>query len=202
MEKAKLMQLEIEEKRRLPQTVKDNISTDIFQNILAAIIIVAYLCVINIIYYKFQSSMFEEYMKYFALGIILITIIVFEVSYRKNSLKFCFIGIELLICGVLSLYIPYIYLHTTTALRCAIMVLPAGLVIYYGIKSLIIFKQKQFKYQNNLSDVKEIVKETEKDSYLDEDSKKTYRERRKQEERIREELRYEQKKRKQLATKK
>lgn len=86
MEKAKLMQLEIEEKRRLPQTVKDNISTDIFQNILAAIIIVAYLCAINIIYYKFESSMFEEYMKYFALGIILVTIIIFEVSYRKNSL--------------------------------------------------------------------------------------------------------------------
>ena len=62
MEKAKLMQLEIEEKRRLPQTVKDNISIDIFQNILAAIIIVAYLCAINIIYYKFESSMFEEYM--------------------------------------------------------------------------------------------------------------------------------------------
>lgn len=202
MEKAKLMQLEIEEKRRLPQTVKDNISTDIFQNILAAIIIVAYLCAINIIYYKFESNMFEEYMKYFALGIILLTIIVFEISYRKNSLKFCFIGIELLICGVLSLYIPYIYLHTTTALRCGIMVLPAGLVIYYGIKSLIIFKQKQFKYQNNLSDVKEIVKEAEKSSYLDEDSKKTYREKREQEERIREELRYEQKKRKQLATKK
>ena len=103
MEKAKLMQLEIEEKRRLPQTVKDNISIDIFQNILAAIIIVAYLCAINIIYYKFESSMFEEYMKYFALGIILFTIIVFEISYRKNSLKFCFIGIELLVCGVLSL---------------------------------------------------------------------------------------------------
>ena len=51
MEKAKLMQLEIEEKRKLPQTVKDNISTEIFQNILAAIIIVAYLCTINIIYY-------------------------------------------------------------------------------------------------------------------------------------------------------
>jgi len=55
---------------------------------------------------------------------------------------------------------------------------------------------------SNIENVKEIVKETEKSSYLDEDSKKTYREKRKQEEKIREELRYEQKKRKQLATKK
>ena len=196
MEKAKLMQLEIEKKRKLPQNVKDNISTDIFQNLLAAIIIVAYLCAINIIYYKVNSIMFENYMKYFALGIILLTIVVFEVAYRKDSIKYCLIGIELLVCGVLSLYIPYIYLHTTKILRNIIMILPVCLVIYYAIKSLLIFKQKQFKYQNNLSDVKEIVKETEKVSYLDEDSKKLYREKKREEEIIKEQLRNEQKIRK------
>lgn len=123
-------------------------------------------------------------MKYLALGIILVTIIVFELSYRKKSLKFCFIGIELLACGVLSLYIPYIYLHTTRALRVGIMVLPAVLLIYYAIKSLLIFKQKQFHYQNNLSDVKQILKDTEKTSYLDEESSKTYRAKTREEEKL------------------
>ena len=135
-------------------------------------------------------------MKYFALSIILFTIIIFEIAYRKDSIKYTVIGIELLICGILSLYIPYIYLHTTKTLRNMIMILPAGLVIYYGVKSLFIFKQKQFKYQNNLSDVKEIVKETERKSYLEEESKKTYRAKRKEEEIIREQLKKEQKIRK------
>ena len=193
MEKAKLMLLEIEKKRKLPRNVKETISTDIFQNLVAAIIIMAYLSAINIIYYKFETHIFEEYMKYLALGLILITVVAFEISYRKNSLKFCFIGIELLACGVLSLYIPYIYLHTTKTLRTAIMILPACLLVYYAIKSLLIFKQKQFQYQNNLSDVKEIVKETEKTSYLDEESTKTYRAKTKEEEKIRQELKKEQK---------
>ena len=56
MEKSKLMQLEIEEKRKLPQKVKDNISTKIFQTLLVALIIVAYFIVINFTYYKVDNN--------------------------------------------------------------------------------------------------------------------------------------------------
>ena len=44
-----------------------------------------------------------------------------------------------------------------------------------NLKSIIIYKQKKFHYQNNLSDVKELMKYDEKKSYLDEESTKTYR---------------------------
>ena len=115
-------------------------------------------------------------------------VIFFEFAYRKNSLNLGIIGIELLLCGVISLYIPYIFLHTTSALRVSIMILPATLVGYYAIKSIIIFKQNQFQYRSNLSDVKEIVKETEKNSYLDEESTKTYRAKLKEEEAIRKKI--------------
>ena len=188
MEKAKLMQLEIEERRKLPKNVKDSISKTIFQDLFVAVIIMAYFCLINVTYYKLESYKFEEYMKYFALGIILVTVIFFEFAYRKNSLNLGIIGIELLLCGVISLYIPYIFLHTTSALRVSIMILPATLVGYYAIKSIIIFKQNQFQYRSNLSDVKEIVKETEKNSYLDEESTKTYRAKLKEEEAIRKKI--------------
>lgn len=185
MEKAKLMQLEIEQKRKLPQSVKENIKTNIFHNFIAAVIILAYLAAINIMYYKIENKNFELYMKYFALGIIVITVVDIELAYRKNSKKLALIGIELLLCAILSLYIPYIYLHTTAYLRNCIMVLPAAILIYYLFKSLIIFKQNQIKHQNNLSDVKEIVKDTENKSYLDEESKKTYRAKIEEEEEIR-----------------
>ena len=113
MEKAKLMQLEIEEKRKLPQEVKENIKTNIFHSLIAAVIILAYLAAINVLYYSFEQDVFEYYMKYFALGIIIVTVIDIELAYRKDSKKLWLIGVELLVCGILSLYIPYIYLHTT-----------------------------------------------------------------------------------------
>lgn len=184
MEKAKLMQLEIEKQRKLPKEVKNNINTVIFQNLIAATIIMAYFCIINITYYNTETVRFEEYMKYFALGIILITVIDIEIAYRKNSIKLWIIGIEFLISGVVSLYIPYIYLHTNNIIRIIVMILPAILVIYYLLKSLIIYKQKKFHYQNNLSDVKEIMKDDEKKSYLEEESKKKYREKTEEEEEI------------------
>lgn len=195
MEKAKLMQLEIEQKRKLPKNVKDKISTKIFQNLLVAVIIMAYFCIINVSYYKLESNKFEEYLKYFALGISVITVITFEISYRKNSLGMMIISIELLLCGILSLYIPYIFLHTNTTFRVSIMVLPVALVIYYAIKSFVLFKQNQLKYRNNLSDVKEIVKETEKSSYIEEESSKTYRAKKAEEKIIREKISDDQKNR-------
>lgn len=193
MEKAKLMQLEIEEKRKLPKKIKDSISTNIFQDLLVAIIIMLYFCAVNFSYYKFENKVFEDIMKYFALGIVLFTVIIFEFSYRKNSMQLLIIGLELFSCAILSLYIPYIFLHTTSAIRISIMILPAFLIIYYGIKSFIIFKRRQFEYRNNLSDVKEIVKDTEKSSYIEEESTKSYREKVEQENLFRQEVRKEQK---------
>lgn len=185
MEKAKLMQLEIEEKRKLPQNVKENIKINIFHNLIVATIIMAYLAAINVMYYNFEQTVFEHYMKYFALFIIFVTVVDIELAYRKDSKKLALIGIELLLCGILSLYIPYIYLHTTAYLRNCVMVLPAALIIYYFFKSIIIFKQNQFKHQNNLSDVKDLLKHDERKSYIDEESKKLYKAKLEEEEEIR-----------------
>lgn len=185
MEKAKLMQLEIEEKRKLPKNVKDEIVVKIFHTLIVAIIIILYFLTVNLFYYNFEAVQFENYMKYYALIIIIATVVMFEVGYRKNSMKFAVIGIELLACGILSLYIPYIFLHTTKMLRLSIMILPIPILGYYMIKSLVIFKKDQFHYQNNLSDIKELVKDTEKKSYLEEDSTKTFRAKMQEEEEIR-----------------
>lgn len=193
MEKAKLMQLEIEEKRKLPKKIKDNISTNIFQDLVVAIIIMAYFCIINFSYYNVESHIFEENMKYFALTIVILTVIAFEISYRKNSIKLLVIGLELFACAILSLYIPYIFLHSTSALRISIMILPAFLIIYYAIKSFVIFKSKQIQYRNNLSDIKEIVKDTEKVDYIEEESTKSYRQKVEQEKIFKEKIRKEQK---------
>ena len=192
MEKAKLMQLEIEEKRKLPISVRNVISTKICQDLVIATIIMAYFCLVNFIYYKFENAKFEEILKYFAIIIIIGTVITFEVSYRKSSINLLIIGMELFLCGVFSLYIPYLFLHTNSAIRTSAMILPSFLIIYYAIKSLLIFKKKQFEYRNSLSDVKEIVK-TSKDSYLEEKSEKTFKAKLRREKLLRQKILQEQK---------
>lgn len=195
MEKAKLMQLEIEEKRKLPISIKNVISTKIFQDLVVATIIMAYFCTVNFIFYKFESTKFEELLKYFALLIIIGTVISFEISYRKKSINILVIGIELLICGIFSLYIPYLFLHTNSAIRISAMILPSFLIIYYAIKALVIFKVKQTEYRNSLSDIKEIVKD-EKKGYLDENSEKSFKSKLKREKILKQKIIQEQKNKK------
>ena len=195
MEKAKLMQLEIEEKRKLPANIKNIISTKIFQDLIVATIIMAYFCAVNFIFYKYSSNKFEEILKYFALIIIIGTVISFEISYRKNSIGLLVIGIELLICGIFSLYIPYLFIYTNSAIRVSAMILPSFLIVYYSIKSFIIFKVKQIEYRNSLSDVKDIISE-KKDSYLDEKSGKTFKTKLKREKILRQKIMQEQKQKK------
>ena len=56
------------------------------------------------------------------------------------------------------------------------MIIPVMIVIYYFIKSFIIYKKDKIKYINdNLSDVKELLSNDERKGYLDEDSTKSYR---------------------------
>ena len=165
MEKAILMQLEIEEKRKLPIEVKEKIDTSVFHNFIMAIIVMLYLCSINLLFYFVSETEFISYIKILALGIIMVTVITFEI-----------IGIELLVCSIISLYIPYIYLHSSIITRTITMCVPIGFAIYYVAKAIIIYIKDEYQYRNNLSDVKEIIKDEKFDSYLDEDSKKTIKE--------------------------
>ena len=176
MEKAILMQLEIEEKRKLPIEVKEKIDTSVFHNFIMAIIVMLYLCSINLLFYFVSETEFISYIKILALGIIMVTVITFEIAYRRDSSKICIIGIELLVCSIISLYIPYIYLHSSIITRTITMCVPIGFAIYYVAKAIIIYIKDEYQYRNNLSDVKEIIKDEKFDSYLDEDSKKTIKE--------------------------
>ena len=176
MDKALLMQKEIEEKRKLPIEVKDKIDKSVFYNFIMAIIIMLYLCSINLLFYLVSENEFNNYIKILALGIVLVTVTTFEIAYRRDSAVICIVGIELLVCSILSLYIPYIYLHSTIVFRTITMCIPIIFAIYYVAKSIIIYLKDGFNYRNNLSDIKEIINDDSNRSYLDEDSRKILRE--------------------------
>lgn len=195
MDNAELMQKEIENKRKLPEEIKKAIKKNILFNLSVATIIVLYIFTINMLYLKSEKSIFENQMKFFALGLVLITVIIFEIAYRKESKKTCLIGIELLLCSIFSLYVPYIYLYANVNLKMIITILPIGIAMYYIFKAYIIYKSRKIKHQSNLSDVREILSYSEKESYLEEESSKLYRKQLEFEEQTKKELIEEQKRR-------
>ena len=189
MEKEKLMEKEIEEKRKLTKEVKDKIDNEVFYNYMIAIFIMIYMFFINFGFSNLETDIFKIYTKVLAIILICLTVVFFEISYRKDNLKFALTGIELLICSIIVIYIPYIYFHSNVIVRGIVMLDSIFFGVYYSIKNYIVYKKEAFKYQDNLSDIKELVKE-EDANYIEEDSKKIIKEireleeKRKQEEKI------------------
>lgn len=166
----------INERRKLPEEVKSKISNSIFFNILLVMFMMIITLVINIMFNKFSLAQFENIMKIVQITVCLISIAIFEYAYKKDSFKKALYGIEFVLFSIAVLYVPYMFnLNNMNFLENIIIVY----ILYYIVKSIvtaIYYKNKYLK--ENMSDVKELVKDDKK-GYLDEESKKTLKEHKK-----------------------
>lgn len=164
----------IKERKKLPKELKDKISNLVFFNIAIFMFMMIIYLGINIIFNRFSLSNFEITMKIIQIMVCLISIAIFEFSYKKDSFKIALYGIEFTLFSIAVLYVPYMYtLNNINFLLNIIIVF----IIYYILKSIFIVVYYRNKYlKDNYSDVKEILKEDKK-GYLDEESKKTLKER-------------------------
>lgn len=114
---------------------------------------------INAVYIYAPKDIVYLALKIFSIVIMLITVGVFEYSYRKDNGKTAIVGIELLFISTIILYIPYIYENTQKFICKVFTLTPIFCAVYYIAKSIIIYIKTEKQYQNTLSDVREIVKE-------------------------------------------
>lgn len=166
MGKLELMQEKIEKQRQLPEEIKDRLNTITFINLLISILLMAYLLAINIVYLNEDRDIFITCAKVFAMTLIIIDVVLFEIAYRKDMVSLWIHSFELLACSILILAIPYIYLYLDEVIKRILMLAPVFFSIYYVGKTIIIQILETKHYQNNLSDVKEILKE-DYEGYLD-----------------------------------
>lgn len=150
---------EITKKRKMTKEVKEKINQRIFCNCLVAIGIMLYICAIDVVYIYTKQEVVTIALKVFAMLFIAVTVGTFELAYRKDNGKMAVVGIELLIFSVIILYIPKIYVNVDQLLCQILLLTPLFCSIYYIAKSMMIYFKTEKEYQNNLSDVKEIVKD-------------------------------------------
>lgn len=159
MEKTSKMVEEITIKRKMTKEVKDKLNKRIFYNCLVAIAMMFYLCTIDITYIYAKSEIVTIALKVFSMLAIVLTVVIFELSYRKDSGRLAIIGIEWLVFSIIILYIPKIYINLDKKFCIQLTFIPLFCAIYYIAKTILIFIKTEKHYQNNLSDVKEIRKE-------------------------------------------
>lgn len=161
----------IRERKLLPFEVKIKIINNVFYNCILFIVMMLLTLVINVAFNRFSIRYFESYVNAFQILCAISSVTILEIAYRKDNGILGLYGVEFLVYSIALLFVPYMYLSKGNLefLRTVILVF----VAYYFIKSLITLIYLRNKYlKDNISDVKEIVKE-EKESYLDEESTKT-----------------------------
>ena len=133
----------------------------IFRNILYAILIMLYFVGTYIAYIKLPEEIFSRILQLVTMILLVITIIVFEIAYKKDSGLLALNGIEALIIACHALAIPYVLKVFNWNLVWYVTISGYVFAIYYVFKSIIVYTTGKKEYLHSFSDIADIVKEEE-----------------------------------------
>ena len=135
-----------------------NILTTIFENLITLICIVLHYILIIFTFNRLDENMFMNITKFFSLGVLIITIIIFEISYKKDSGKGALYGIEALMIAINTLIINNMMKRFNISFQNYLIISMSVFLIYYIFKIVILYTQNRKRYLESLSDIRDIVK--------------------------------------------
>lgn len=145
-------------KKHIPKQEEDKIHKKMFENILIADILMAFLYLVSLGSLNIETPVFLKDLKVFSLGFIIVTIILFEISYKKENGKLAINGLESFVFSICILFSTYIYTMYMKDFDLYISLVAYAFAIYYVAKSIIISKKMKKQYIQSLSDIEEIIK--------------------------------------------
>lgn len=131
---------------------------DVFVNMIHSVIIMIYFIVLNIINHYCTENIVDFYIKVTYMTLLIISIILIEIAYKKSNKKLAIYGIEYM---MISTYILLIETITTTLnLNINKYIIFSSYIfpIYYTFKAIIIETRENAKELKERSDIKDIVK--------------------------------------------
>ena len=87
-ENLKRLEKEIVNKKKLPPEEENKINKKIFENMIIADILMAFFYLISLGSLNIETPIFITDLKVFSIGLIVLTVIIFEISYKKEIADF------------------------------------------------------------------------------------------------------------------
>ena len=157
-ENLKNLEKEIGRKKQLPKDESVKINKKVFENIIIAIVIMAFLGFVSLGSLNIESSVFITDLKVFSMVLIISTVLIFEYAYKKDNGNICIHGIECFSLAIFTLI--SIYLYTMYFRNFNLIIASASFIfaIYFVAKSIIIYCKMRKKYFASVNDISEIIK--------------------------------------------
>lgn len=149
----------LNKKNKIPKEKLEEIYGLIFKNIAIAAVIMVYFIFLNLGQMNIKTDIYQTDLKVFSITSLLISIVLFEKAYKKDSGEIAIYGIETLILAIITLTLIYINLMFSSRYVFIVNSISCIFAIYYLIKSVVIYIKKRKKCY--IDDMKEIINKEE-----------------------------------------
>ena len=143
--------------KTLPKEIDNIVKIIIFKNMIIAIIIMIYTYFLVMGFVNISSEKYIIDLMVFSILLLFLSIIIFEIAYKKDSGKLAINGIEVLVLAIVTFYLPYMYAYFHNDYNTIVILLGIVYAIYYSTKSIISTKLEKRKYKKTSSDIKNIT---------------------------------------------
>lgn len=161
MKEKSLEELEkINESKKLSKEVKDRISNKVFSNLIIAIDILLLFMFFMVAQNRLSKTELSIFYKVTSMLLLMLTLVLFEIAYKKDNDSLCVSGIEMLVLSIIILVAPYFCLEKSATFA---EITGSYYAAYYILKNLYIYKKEKKEYLKEKNDIKEIIKKESKD---------------------------------------
>lgn len=150
-----------EENKQVSKFVDKKTAKKVFANLIIAVLIMAYFCIISSVYDNVQETGIIKVLKISTMVFLGIALILIEFAFKRESKTLLIHTFEALAIAVHSLTIVYITRVFTLDFKGYVLVTSYIFSIYYVLKAIIINTRARKEYLNGLSDISDIVKKEE-----------------------------------------
>ena len=149
---------EYKKSRIIPKDYRKKIRNRILKNTIIAIIVIAYLIALNILSLYIETTSYILGIKILCVVLSVISVIYFELSYRKDNGYLFLHGSEFLVLATITLFSVYAYSLFFVTYNSILLYILIGVVLYYIIKTIVTLKNMKKQYYKSQNDIKEIIK--------------------------------------------
>lgn len=148
--------------RIIPEDYEKQIRNRILKNTIVAIIVIVYLILLNVLSMHMETTPYIIGIKVLSVVFAVISVIYFELCYRKDN-GFLFLhGAEFLVLATITLFSAYAYYMFFVTYNSILLYILIAVIIYYIIKTICTLRFMKKEYYKSQNDIKEIVKKGNK----------------------------------------
>ena len=169
-ETIKKIEEEITKQTTMPENLKNEVRKDIFKNLLLGIAIMIYFIVLIVGNMGGIKDIVTVYFNIYSIFLLIFSIVLIEVAYKKNNGKTAVYGVEIMIVAILTMFLPYVIFEFSKRYQKYFILSTSLVSVYYIIKCIALKNKAMSVYEKEESDIDEITKaQKSNDDLLDEE---------------------------------